>query len=311
MASDGRALTVDSAVEDQLGEEDPVVEVGDLHLLQLTSESGDDVGEQVVRQGSRRLDTLLGVGDGGGLDRADPDGQVALTVALAQQHDGLVRRHLDPDADHVDWLHDVSLLRIREVRFSDADPGPAAPSPARRAAGRVSAASARVVSSARPWASAPRPRIQRGHHLLDEPGLAVGGRLERAQVARLDAVRRAARRPPWRPPRRRRRSARPCGGADQPVALQRGQQVVVDLGCVEQLVAATAAARTRHARSRRPRGSRRHARPTPGPAAWHRARPAARARGRSLRGARGSPSAAGTGHVGRPGCSAAARGRRR
>ena len=55
--------------------------------------------KQVVGHGPRGLDALEGEGDGRGLDRADPDGQVALSVDLLQEHDRLVRRKLDPHAD--------------------------------------------------------------------------------------------------------------------------------------------------------------------------------------------------------------------
>ena len=59
----------------------------------------------VVRQRSRRLHTLLGVGDGRGLGGADPDGQVAGTVALTEQDDGLRRGHLDADSEDIEQDH--------------------------------------------------------------------------------------------------------------------------------------------------------------------------------------------------------------
>ena len=46
-------------------------------------------------------DALLLEGDRGGLDGADPDRQVADAVLLAQQHDRLVGRQLDPHPDDV------------------------------------------------------------------------------------------------------------------------------------------------------------------------------------------------------------------
>ena len=59
--------------------------------------------------GPRRLDALLGVGDGGCLHRPDPDRQVALPLPFTQEDDRLVGGHLDPDADDVNRFHTFTL----------------------------------------------------------------------------------------------------------------------------------------------------------------------------------------------------------
>ena len=46
-------------------------------------ERGEDVPQQIVGERPGRLDALLLVGDRGGLDRADPDRQVAVALDLA------------------------------------------------------------------------------------------------------------------------------------------------------------------------------------------------------------------------------------
>ena len=141
-------------------------------------------------QRASRFDTLLGVGDGGGLDCADPDRQVALTLAFAKQHDRLVGRHLDPDAHHVNWLHARSLPPRRgpgRLLLRPRRSGPSWPSPARHA-GERSAPPTRGSPPRHDRGRRPHVRADRRDDLLDQPGLAVGRRLERTQVTRLDAV---------------------------------------------------------------------------------------------------------------------------
>ena len=94
-----------------------------------------------------------------------------------------------------------------------------------------------IASSARPSAPASRLRRIGASHLLDQPDLAVGRGLERAEVARLDAVLRQLGDRPGDDDgvvvvRRR---ARPRD--DEPEALELGQQLLVDLGRGEQLAA--------------------------------------------------------------------------
>ena len=60
-----------------------------------------------MRQRPGRLDALLLQRDRGGLHRADPDRQVAVTVGLAQQEDRLVRGQFDSDAHHAHLAHAV------------------------------------------------------------------------------------------------------------------------------------------------------------------------------------------------------------
>src|SRR5690606_8124722 len=61
---------------------------------------------------TRRLDTLLGQCDGRSLDRANPNGKVALPVSLLEQDNRLVCRHLDSDADDLHMLHCGSVPRL-------------------------------------------------------------------------------------------------------------------------------------------------------------------------------------------------------
>ncbi|GAB3070945.1 hypothetical protein GCM10027053_39740 [Intrasporangium mesophilum] len=65
-----------------------------------------------MRQRARGHDPLLGIGDRSRLSGADPDREIATTVALAQQHDRLVGRHLDPDAKDIDLSHVSTVPRV-------------------------------------------------------------------------------------------------------------------------------------------------------------------------------------------------------
>ena len=60
--------------------------------------------------GRGRHHTVLGAGRSGGFRRDDPDRQVSLTVALAQQDDRLVGRHFDPDAQNIEFFHPSTVL---------------------------------------------------------------------------------------------------------------------------------------------------------------------------------------------------------
>ena len=286
--SEGRALTSAPAVEDQLGEEDAVLHVGDPHLVEPLAGGLEHVLHQVVGQRPRRDDALLGEGDRGGLDRPDPDRQVALPRHLAQQHDRLVGGHLDPDSDDVDFAHAPTLLRCPDRRPGAGQPrsSPAFTSVACRRTD--SAAISRRGSSARPRAAASRPRGERRDDLLDQADLAVGGGLEGAQVARLEAeVGELA-----RGLRDHEGVAVVVAGAgarrDQAVLLELGEQLLGDVGDLEQLAAREpqVARAPERLRARQPVGA--SARPW---ARWARPprSPAARARGRWRRGARRSP----------------------
>ena len=189
--SDGRALTSTPVAEHQGGEEDAVADLGDLDLGQLVAGRGQQVLHQVVGQRARRDDALLGEGDRGRLDGADPDRQVALPRRLAQQHERLVRRHLHPDSDDIDLAHAVSLLS------GAVGPRPQAAGQRRRrpvltsaACSRTdSAASSAAVSAARAAALSSRLPRDRVDDLLDQPDLAVGGGLEGPDVPRLEPER--------------------------------------------------------------------------------------------------------------------------
>src|SRR6516164_752841 len=66
---------------------------------------GNKIPNEVMRQWTRRLDSLLFKGDRGGLGLADPDRQVAVTVGFAQQQNRLVLRLLDANADDANFTH--------------------------------------------------------------------------------------------------------------------------------------------------------------------------------------------------------------
>ena len=144
-----------------IGEEDAVVELGDADLGELVARGAPTTSRSrswVSGRGGH--DALLGEGDRGGLDGADPDRQVALTVDLAQQHDRLVRGHLDPDTRRRPSAHGATLARrrrrdpraSRQRRSSEASPALTSAACSRT----DSAASSRIASSARCWPLAGR-----------------------------------------------------------------------------------------------------------------------------------------------------------
>jgi hypothetical protein len=94
--------------EDQLGDVDAVAHLGDVDGLEGGAQSADDVLEQVVGHRPRRADALLLERDRGGLDRADPDRQVPLALALLEQQDRLVAGQLDANPDDSKFQHGVA-----------------------------------------------------------------------------------------------------------------------------------------------------------------------------------------------------------
>ncbi len=191
MASEGRALISRRPVDDEDRVEDLVAQLDDADLGDAVAERLDDVLEQVVGQRPRRLDALLRVGDGGRLGGTDPDGQVALTVPLAQQHDRLVRGHFDPHPEDVDGLHLVHVT----------SPGSGSSARVQRCRTPVrTRAVCRAMHSAGPRASGPPSALGRaasGTAAADRAGrticshqadLAVRRGAERAQVPGFDAV---------------------------------------------------------------------------------------------------------------------------
>ena len=69
-------------------------------------------------------DALLGIGDGCCLGGADPDGQIALPVAFAQQDDGLVGGHLHANAQDVDLDHPAHATPVARLGLSAPQLGP-------------------------------------------------------------------------------------------------------------------------------------------------------------------------------------------
>src|SRR5271163_1680380 len=65
----------------------------------------NQIPNQVMRQRTRRLDSLLLEGDRCGFGLADPDRQVPVAVGLAQQQHRLVLRLLDANADDANFTH--------------------------------------------------------------------------------------------------------------------------------------------------------------------------------------------------------------
>jgi hypothetical protein len=94
-----------------------------------TAERLEHVAQQVVRERAGGYDALLGEGDRGGLHRTDPDRQVPLPLDLAQQHDRLVRRHLDADTHDVHLVHATTLgpVGVHRATVSGAALRPARP----------------------------------------------------------------------------------------------------------------------------------------------------------------------------------------
>ena len=277
--------------------------------VSVVAERLEDVLEQVVGQRPGRHDALLGVGDRGRLGGPDPDRQVAVTVALPQQHDRLVGRHLDPDADDIELSHPVNRTPLSRGARS------AVRGPARRVTRAACSREQqrRAISAPRrpvPRAS-PRPRA-RADHLLDQADLAVGRGPERAAGA---AAR--GRTPPAR--RRRGRWPAPSRRSSPPArrdAAARRSRAAVEVVLVEAGRARASSARGQPQRGRA--GERRRPSAAPGrrrpagrsaAAAPPAGRPAA-GRGRGRRGRPGSPAAARSGRAGRSGRSAAARRRR-
>jgi len=108
--SEGRGADFLAVGEDQVGEEDPVPQRGDVHRRQADIQGGQHVAYQVVSQRPLRHHALLREGDRGRLHRSDPDRQVPLPLHLLQQDDGVIRRHLNPDADDLHLPHSGSVL---------------------------------------------------------------------------------------------------------------------------------------------------------------------------------------------------------
>src|SRR6202050_1892633 len=98
--------------EDEVSEEDPVSQGRDVDLPQLDLQRGQDVPHQVMSERTSRNHALLSERDGRCLHRSDPDREVTLAAGLFQQHDGLVRWHLDADADDLHLLHRDSVLLV-------------------------------------------------------------------------------------------------------------------------------------------------------------------------------------------------------
>ena len=234
--SEGRALDLDAGAEDQLGVEDAVLHVGDPHLGR-------------ARCRSRRARPSSGRGSAAAAGRRPagrrrsrwPRRRRSRSAGsgprhLPQQHDRLVGGHLDPDSDDVDFAHAVTLLRATGPAVARTAQRRRRPALTRVACSRTeSAAISLTASSARPWAAASRPRCERRDDLLDQADLAVGGGLEGAQVARLEAeVGQLARRSGRRPARRC-RSGRCRARRDQAVLLELVEQLLGDLGDLEQL----------------------------------------------------------------------------
>ena len=87
MASLTRADT-GVVVEDQLGVEDVVADLGDPHLFQVAAERVQDVADELVGHRARERDTVLFHRDCVGLGDTDPHRQQPMVPAglLQQQH---------------------------------------------------------------------------------------------------------------------------------------------------------------------------------------------------------------------------------
>src|ERR1700735_5220 len=96
--------------EDQVSEEDPVPERGDIDGLELHVEGIKDISQQIVSQRPGRNHAFLRKSDGRRLVGPDPDRQVPFPLRLLQQDDGVIRRHLNPDAHDLHLPHGGSVL---------------------------------------------------------------------------------------------------------------------------------------------------------------------------------------------------------
>ncbi|BBZ04318.1 hypothetical protein MCHIJ_37550 [Mycolicibacterium chitae] len=65
----------------------------------------NEILDQVMGQRPGRFDTLLFERNGGGLRLADPDGQIAIAVRLAQEQYRLILRLLYAYANHTNFTH--------------------------------------------------------------------------------------------------------------------------------------------------------------------------------------------------------------
>src|ERR1700721_3564246 len=95
----------DVAGEDQIGVKRPFLQVDDPHFFQRMTKRGNEVPDEVMREWTWRLDSLLFKGDRPSPGLADPDRQVTVTVGFAQQQDRLVLRLLDANADDANFTH--------------------------------------------------------------------------------------------------------------------------------------------------------------------------------------------------------------
>src|SRR5580700_5770331 len=101
--------------EDEVREEDPVPQRGDVHRGELYPQRLQHIAEEVVGERPGGDHALLGERDGGSLHWPDPDRQVPVPLGLLEQDDGLVRGHLDPDADDLHLPHGGSVLASRQA----------------------------------------------------------------------------------------------------------------------------------------------------------------------------------------------------
>jgi hypothetical protein len=60
-----------------------------------------EIVNQIMGKRVLRFEALLGECDRGCLNSSNPDGQATSSLNLFQEHDGLIGRHLDTNADYL------------------------------------------------------------------------------------------------------------------------------------------------------------------------------------------------------------------
>src|SRR5205807_6332472 len=105
------------------------------------------IHDEIVGQRERRGDALLGERGRVGLVLPDPDGKVAATLALPEQHDRAVGWQLEADTDQIQLDHDHEPIYLSGSIEATAPCGSRGPGgPRHPAAGSASAPSSRYGS---------------------------------------------------------------------------------------------------------------------------------------------------------------------
>src|SRR3972149_6396526 len=111
------------AVDVELGVVGVLLDLGDEHMPEISTQADDDLFHEVVREGSGELHAGQLHGDGARLRRPDPDGQPPLALFLLEDDHRRVGRPVEPQMGHPNLDHD--LLRYLPPMMPDTSAAPA------------------------------------------------------------------------------------------------------------------------------------------------------------------------------------------